>query len=247
METSNQLANRFREVFLNGTWIANTNYKDQLSGLNWKQAITKIGSLNSILALTYHINYYVAGVLQVFEGGNLDIRDKYSFDFPDIKSEEEWNENTCTEDWEYPEIFGCTNPNALNYDALAICDNGSCIACVNGCTDILAINYNSSATCDDGSCSFIPQGINYQAVARDATGDVLINQSLTIQLSIISDITTGNVSWQETHLVTTNDYGLFTAVIGQGTSTSGGYSATFDVVDWGSSNHLLKVEKQKSI
>ena len=91
METSNQLANRFREVFLNGTWIANTNYKDQLSGLNWKQAITKIGSLNSILALTYHINYYVAGVLQVFEGRNLDIRDKYSFDFPDVKSEEEWN------------------------------------------------------------------------------------------------------------------------------------------------------------
>jgi len=91
METSNQLANRFREVFLNGTWIANTNYKDQLSKVNWKQAIAKIGSLNSILALTYHINYYVAGVLQVFEGGNLDIRDKYSFNFPDIKSEEEWN------------------------------------------------------------------------------------------------------------------------------------------------------------
>ena len=88
----------------------------------------------------------------------------------------------------------------------------------------------------------VPQGINYQAVARDATGDVLINQSLTIQLSIISDITTGNVSWQETHAVTTNDYGLFTAVIGQGTSTSSGSSVTFDVVDWGSSNHLLKVE-----
>jgi hypothetical protein len=88
----------------------------------------------------------------------------------------------------------------------------------------------------------VPQGINYQAVARDANGDVLMNQALTIQLSIISDITTGNVSWQETHLVTTNDYGLFTAVIGQGTSTSGGYSATFDVVDWGSSSHYLKVE-----
>ena len=71
---------------------------------------------------------------------------------------------------------------------------------------------------------------------------ILINQSLTIQLSIISDITTGNVSWQETHAVTTNDYGLFTAVIGQGTSTSSGSSVTFDVVDWGSSNHLLKVE-----
>ena len=65
----------------------------------------------------------------------------------------------------------------------------------------------------------VPQGINYQAVARDAYGDVLMNQALTIQFSVISDITTGIVSWQETHQDTTNDYGLFTAIIGQGTST----------------------------
>ena len=31
----------------------------------------------------------------------------------------------------------------------------------------------------------VPQGINYQAVARDANGDVLMNQALTIQFSII--------------------------------------------------------------
>ena len=88
----------------------------------------------------------------------------------------------------------------------------------------------------------VPQGINYQAVARDASGDVLMNQTLTIQFSVISDITTGNVSWQETHTVTTNDYGLYTAIIGQGTTTSVGSSVTFDVIDWGASNHLLKVE-----
>ncbi|PQJ76291.1 Lcl C-terminal domain-containing protein [Polaribacter glomeratus] len=88
----------------------------------------------------------------------------------------------------------------------------------------------------------VPQGINYQAVARDASGDVLINQTLTIQFSVISDISTGNISWQETHTATTNDYGLFTAIIGQGTTTGSGSSATFDAVDWGSSNHLLKVE-----
>ena len=93
-----------------------------------------------------------------------------------------------------------------------------------------------------GFAQSLPQGINYQAVARDANGDVLINQALTIQFSVISDITTGNVSWQETHLVTTNDYGLYTAVIGGGTATSVGSSATFDVVDWASSTHFLKVE-----
>jgi hypothetical protein len=88
----------------------------------------------------------------------------------------------------------------------------------------------------------VPQGINYQAVARDASGAVLMNQNLTIQFSVISDITTSAVSWQETHLVTTNGYGLYTAIIGQGTTTNGGSSLTFDVIDWGASNHLLKVE-----
>ena len=88
----------------------------------------------------------------------------------------------------------------------------------------------------------VPQGINYQAVARDASGAVLMNQALTIQFSVISDITTSAVSWQETHIVTTNDYGLYTAIIGQGTATSVGSSASFDVIDWGASNHLLKVE-----
>ena len=79
----------------------------------------------------------------------------------------------------------------------------------------------------------VPQGINYQAVARDANGDVLMNNSLSIQFSIISDITTANVSWQETHQVTTNVHGLFTAIIGQGISTSVGSSLTFDLIDWG--------------
>jgi uncharacterized damage-inducible protein DinB len=90
MENSNQLANRFREVLLNGKWIANTNYKDQLSNVSWEQATNQTGSLNSIAALTYHINYYIAGVLNVFEGGALEIRDKYSFDLPELKSKADW-------------------------------------------------------------------------------------------------------------------------------------------------------------
>ena len=88
----------------------------------------------------------------------------------------------------------------------------------------------------------VPQGINYQAVARDANGDVLMNQILTIQFSIISDITTSAVSWQETHTVSTNIYGLYTAIIGGGATTSVGSSAAFDSISWGASNHLLKVE-----
>ena len=90
MNLPHQLAQRFREVYLNGRWVALTNFKDQLDQTSWQQAIQKVGELNTIAALTFHVNYYLAGVIQVFEGGDLTIRDKYSFDMPEVKSEEDW-------------------------------------------------------------------------------------------------------------------------------------------------------------
>lgn len=90
MKSTTQIANRFREILLNGTWVANTNFKAQLSDINWKQATHKIGNLNTIAILTFHIHYYIGGVLNVLKGGTLDIRDKYSFDMPPIESEEDW-------------------------------------------------------------------------------------------------------------------------------------------------------------
>lgn len=90
MSTTSQLAKRFREVLLDGKWIANTNFKDQLSDVTWEQATMKIDSLNTIAMLTFHIDYYVAGLINVFEGGDLEIRDQYSFDLPPIENEEQW-------------------------------------------------------------------------------------------------------------------------------------------------------------
>mgnify|MGYP003643703146 CR=1 FL=1 len=92
MKNSVQLANRFREVLLDGKWVANTNYKELLSEIGWQQATKRVTTLNTIAAITAHINYYLEGVLNVFEGGNLEIHDKYSFDFPPLQSEEAWNE-----------------------------------------------------------------------------------------------------------------------------------------------------------
>ncbi|MCF8237756.1 MAG: DinB family protein [Saprospiraceae bacterium] len=91
MTPAQQLATRFREVILNGTWIANTNFQDQLSAVPWDQASRRIGTLNSIAMLTFHIHYYIAGVLNVFTGGDLVIRDKYSFDLSPIHSREDWD------------------------------------------------------------------------------------------------------------------------------------------------------------
>ncbi|MFV0572657.1 MAG: DUF1572 domain-containing protein [Xanthomarina gelatinilytica] len=92
MSSSKLLAIRFREVLLNGKWIANTNYKQALSGTTVKQATTKIGFLNTLLALAYHINYYIEGLIPVFHGGDLKIKDAYSFDHPKITTQEEWDD-----------------------------------------------------------------------------------------------------------------------------------------------------------
>lgn len=91
MTRSLSIANRLREVLLDGHWIANTNYKEQLLSINWRQATQKVVNLNTIAALTFHINYYLAGLSNVFNGGKLEISDKYSFDLPKIQSETDWN------------------------------------------------------------------------------------------------------------------------------------------------------------
>ena len=92
MSTASQLAKRFREVMLDGVWIANTNFKDQLSDVIWEQATTKIADLNTIAMLTFHIDYYIAGIINVFQGGDLEIKDQFSFDLPPIESQEQWKE-----------------------------------------------------------------------------------------------------------------------------------------------------------
>ncbi|MGN7756221.1 DUF1572 domain-containing protein [Chryseobacterium sp. 22532] len=90
MSSTIQLSKRFREVLLDGYWIANTNFKDKLSDVTWEQAIAKIDSLNTIAMLTFHIHYYIAGIVNVLEGGELEIKDQFSFDLSPIESAEQW-------------------------------------------------------------------------------------------------------------------------------------------------------------
>ena len=90
MTTSDFLANRLKEVLMDGRWIANTNYKELLSDVTWEEAIQPVENLNTIAALTYHIYYYLNGISIVFDGGELTIKDKYSFDVPTIASKDDW-------------------------------------------------------------------------------------------------------------------------------------------------------------
>ncbi len=92
MKIAKTLADSLSEVLLDGKWVTGTNIKDEIKDLDWKTATTSINSLNSIADLTFHMDYYLAGVLQVFEGGELEIRDKFSFDYQPIESQKEWEQ-----------------------------------------------------------------------------------------------------------------------------------------------------------
>ena len=54
-----------------------------------------------------------------------------------------------------PEVPGCTDSKATNYDSTATVDDGSCrYEAKPGCTDPKASNYDATATVDDGSCEY---------------------------------------------------------------------------------------------
>ncbi len=90
MSQSLLLSLRLVEVFLDGTWIAQTNFKKTLENTPWDIAIRRGKYPNSIASLAQHVHYYVKGVSQVFENGRLDIHDRYSFDFPEMSSSSDW-------------------------------------------------------------------------------------------------------------------------------------------------------------
>jgi len=83
-----------------------------------------------------------------------------------------------------------------------------------------------------------PQGINYQAVAYNSTGQLVTNQAVGVRFSILDGGASGPVVYQETHNPTTDNAGVFALVIGNGTAVSG----TFSSINWGNGNKWLRTE-----
>ncbi|MDC0460514.1 hypothetical protein OAM07_07135 [Crocinitomicaceae bacterium] len=98
-----------------------------------------------------------------------------------------------------------------------------------------------------------PQGINYQAVVYsdngnnqpglNSPGQVLWNEDIGVQFSILSGSATGSVIYKETHATSTDEFGMFDLVIGQGLVQG---TQSFNMIDWGSGYHFLKVEVDKT-
>jgi hypothetical protein len=83
-----------------------------------------------------------------------------------------------------------------------------------------------------------PQGISYQAVAFNTSGNPIVNGTVGVKISILDNSISGTVVYAETHTKSTNSQGLFNLNIGQGTPLSG----TFPAINWGANSKFLKVE-----
>ncbi len=93
------------------------------------------------------------------------------------------------------------------------------------------------------SQSTFPQGFNYQAIARNASGAAIINTDMKVKVGILSDTIANTLVWEEEHSVRTNGYGLFTLVVGgpKGTRT-GGSAATFNIINWSASQMFIYIQ-----
>jgi len=83
-----------------------------------------------------------------------------------------------------------------------------------------------------------PQAFKYQAVARDSAGEILANQNVSFQISILQGSASGTIVYTETHDTTTNGYGLVNLEIGNGLIVSGDFAS----ISWGADNYFLQIE-----
>jgi hypothetical protein len=83
-----------------------------------------------------------------------------------------------------------------------------------------------------------PEAFKYQAVVRDVSSNIIANQSVSFQISILQGNSSGLSVYTETHTITTNTYGLANMEVGNGTLISGNFST----IDWANDIYFVQVE-----
>lgn len=83
-----------------------------------------------------------------------------------------------------------------------------------------------------------PEKMSYQAVMRNGSGQLLINQSIAVKVSILQGSPAGTLVYSERLTGNTNPNGLISMEIGTGTVLSG----TFSTIDWPTGSYYLKTE-----
>ena len=80
-----------------------------------------------------------------------------------------------------------------------------------------------------------PEGFKYQTVVRDASGTILANQAIGVQIRILQGSASGTSVYTETFTSTTNGYGLSNLEIGTGTTTD-----DFSTIDWSAGPYFIE-------
>ncbi|WDF45310.1 hypothetical protein PQ459_10420 [Chryseobacterium sp. KACC 21268] len=83
-----------------------------------------------------------------------------------------------------------------------------------------------------------PNLMSYQAVVRNSSNALVVNQSVGVKFSILKTSVSGTVIYSETHTKSTNSNGLVSAELGNGTVVSGSLST----IDWGADKYFVKTD-----
>jgi len=83
-----------------------------------------------------------------------------------------------------------------------------------------------------------PQKMTYQAVIRNNSNSLLVNQSVGMRISILRDSINGTSIYEESHKPSTNANGLASLIIGNGSVTKG----KFDTINWSKGPFFIKTE-----
>ncbi len=82
-----------------------------------------------------------------------------------------------------------------------------------------------------------PNAFKYQAIARDAQGNLVVNQNVGIQIKILQDSIYGANPYTETFIRQTNAFGLIDLAIGEGNVVNGDFSA----IDWSQGPYFITI------
>ena len=102
---------------------------------------------------------------------------------------------------------------------------------------LLFLLFSLSAVAQNG-------GINFQGMARNAAGEALANQKISLRLSVLLNSESGTVEYSETKEVTTSGQGIFSVVVGDGNILT--KTGNFSDINWKNSLKFLKVELDPS-
>ncbi|KFF22344.1 beta strand repeat-containing protein [Chryseobacterium sp. JM1] len=83
-----------------------------------------------------------------------------------------------------------------------------------------------------------PEKMSYQAIMRNGTGQLLVNQNIAVKVSVLQGSPAGTLVYSERLTGLTNANGLISMEIGTGTVLSG----TFSTINWPSGSYYLKTE-----